>query len=193
MQFDYDHCRSLLCRSVNDAISEHAEEIRSLEAKYRKDWCGGLWGLSLDVLPWWPMVTLSFRTSEDDKSEIRYSPPDWKGYQFIGGVNSEKSIAPALDYVDQMSKGVSDDPDRAQEMNHLIYLAAADALLDPSVAKLLQSCNAKASVIENQLPYREFAWFEYVVVDVDQVFKMNYCQLICANRVARRLVGKVIV
>jgi hypothetical protein len=139
------------------------------------------------------MVTLSFRTSEDDKSEIRYSPPDWKGYQFIGGVNSEKSIAPALDYVDQMSKGVSDDPDRAQEMNHLIYLAAADALLDPSVAKLLQSCNAKASVIENQLPYREFAWFEYVVVDVDQVFKMNYCQLICANRVARRLVGKVIV
>ncbi len=193
MQFDYDYCRSLFYRSLNDAISERSDEIRSLEAKYRTSWCSGLGGLSLDVLPWWPMVTLSFRTAEDDKREIRYSPADWKGYQFISEVNAEKAIAPALDYVDRMYKSVSDDPARCQEINHLIYLAAADALLDPSVAKLLQSCNAKASVIENQLPYREFAWFEYIVVDVDKVFNLNYCQLICANRVSQRLVGRVIV
>ncbi|MBC8290993.1 MAG: hypothetical protein H8E37_11825 [Planctomycetes bacterium] len=47
-----------------------------------------------------------------------------------------------------------------------------------------------AHTIRDQVPYQAFAWFEYCVFDGDGVFKSNYCEIVCAQRVARKLLEK---
>jgi hypothetical protein len=78
------------------------------------------------------------------------------------------------------------EPSQSQEIAHLTFLAAADALLDESVALRLQSVGVMAPVITDKLRSN---YFKYVVLDEDGVIKANYCDIICANRVTRRLLG----
>lgn len=162
--------------------------MRALEAKHRTDYCSGLTALSFDILPWQPFIALSFRTASDDDPKWRYYPAEdtWTGFALIGCDNAEKAFEPAMEYVDEVFAHAEDH----QEANHLFYMAAAESLLDPAVAGLLQKCNVPAAVIQDQIPYREFGNLEYVVVDHDRVFNGNYCEFICAMRVTRRLLGR---
>ena len=185
MHYDYDTCRDVLLRSLTEALEQQADRIRELEARTRADG-RALNGMSFDVLPWHPTITVSFRSSADSE-QFRYEPGDWQGYALIGPHNAAKPLAPAMQIVGAAYVLAGDEV--GQESNHLIQLAAADAILDPKVAQLLQECGVRASIITDSIPY---GLFEFVVVDEDRVFRANYCEIVVAMRVARRLLGRAI-
>ena len=184
MPYDHKECRDVLFQALTGALADHIKLVRSLEEEI------GLCAISYDILPWSPFIAISFRTADDGSDhETRYRPAEdtWSGYELIGERNARDRLAPALSYVNSVYLSADETDCGGQEMNHLIQWSAADALLDPKVAQLLQACDVPASEVTDQIPYREFAEFEYVVVDEDRVFNGNYCEMLCAMRVARRL------
>jgi hypothetical protein len=193
MNHDHDQCRTVLLRFLLEALAEHADLIRPFESEHRTSWCSGLCGISYDILPSQPFVSISFRTASDSDPHVRHRPNEstWKGYNLIGWRNAGERLRSVEEYVHQLWKHVSSDPEKCQEVNHLIFLAAAESLLDPKVAELLRQCSLPASIITDQVPYSEFGTFDYVVVDEDRVFDANYCEIVCAMRVARRLLGRI--
>jgi hypothetical protein len=68
--------------------------------------------------------------------------------------------------------------------SHIIFLAGAEALLDPKVAELLRCFNIDAPTLQDRFISSSF---QYIVVDPDQTLKSNYCDLVLANRVTKRL------
>ena len=76
-----------------------------------------------------------------------------------------------------------------REALHIILLAAAEALLDEQVGHLLHECGLHETVKRDDVPW---GGFEYVVLDEDKAFKANYCEFVLANRVAKRLLGRVV-
>jgi hypothetical protein len=132
------------------------------------------------------MVALSFRicTDEQEGARFRYSPADWKHYHFLG---AESSFDPAREFTRRVHEAAGGG--HAQhEVMHLIYLAAAEALLDARIAHRLRSFGIDAPVLGDRLPGGPF---EYMVLDEDRVFKANYCEILVANRLAARL-GKTV-
>jgi hypothetical protein len=189
MTFDYDKCRDLLHRALIGSLESAGERVRALAAAERaphkwEDVCG-IDGVCNDVLPWHRMVGLSFRIFEDERNEprYRYSPADWKHYEFLGG---ESTFDEAREYTHRVYEAAGD---HRKEVMHLVSLAAADALLDRGVAKRLQSFGISAPEVLDELPR---GWFEYMVIDEDRVIKANYCEILIANRVARRLLGRAV-
>jgi len=138
MHYDHDECRAVLYRALMSSLELHADLIRELESKHRTPYRSGLCAISYDVLPWQPFLALSFCTAADDWPRVRWSPTDdeWTGCNLIGWHNAEDVLSPALEYVHQPYLG---DPNSC-ELRHLIYLAAADALLDAKVAEMSAPC-----------------------------------------------------
>lgn len=191
MTFDYDECRDVLHRALIASLDLASDRIRALAAAERMPLKGKVGcpidGVSYDILPWHRMVALSFRTWADEREEarFRYSPADWQHYEFVG---DERTFDPAREYTYRVYEAAGDALPR-HEVMHLIYLAAADALLDGDVAERLRSFGIDAPVVGDRLPKGKF---EYIVLDEDRVIKANYCEILVANRVARRLLGRAV-
>jgi hypothetical protein len=182
--FRYDHakCTLLLRDTLISALVEFRDKIRKFHAEH------AIIGIAYHVMPWQPFVAISFRVYADDRDK-KHDPREgnWTGCYFIGMHNASDLLEPAWRYLHASYEIVKTNPYRCQELNHMAYLAAAEALLDPQVTKRLTACELPASPIRDQIPYREFAWFDRVVVDEDRVFRFNYCDVVCAERVKRRL------
>jgi hypothetical protein len=65
----------------------------------------------------------------------------------------------------------------------MIFLAGAEALLDPQVATAFSELGISAPVCGDAFMPRPF---EYMVFDFDGTVPGNYCDLVLANRVASR-------
>ena len=182
MNFNLTECRKVLHNDLMNALTAKREAIRDLHKVEE------LWAISYDIIPWDPYIGIAFRLESESGFNASLKSGDWKHSHFIEDCTS-KELVPARDYVHAQFQSAGDDGKRAQEMAHLIFLAAADALLDESVALLLQSAQINAPVIGDTLPCN---YFKYIVIDEDGVIKANYCDIVCANRVTKRLLGKVI-
>ena len=182
MQFDYDECREIFHRALLTALHEHRDAIRKLHATE------AIWAISYYIIPWQPYISIAFRLSSESNYPASLVSADWKYFDFITDRKSQALVS-ARDFAHEAYESVSDDSKRCQDVAHLIYLAAADALLDPSIATLLQSLGINALEIGDALPR---GYFKYIVIDEDKVIKANYCDIVCANRVTRRLLGRTV-
>lgn len=187
MTFDFDKCRDVLFRAIIDSLEASADAVRGLAS----DESCKLDGFEFGIFPWHQSVQLSFRTADERYSEydgkqldIRYSPAAWRHYDLI----RHESLDNAGEFIGTVYPASGGKP--GQEALHLILLAAADALLDERVALLLRGLGLNAKVRKEEVPW---GGFEYMVLDEDQAFKANYCEIILANRVAKRLLGRVVV
>jgi hypothetical protein len=121
----------------------------------------------------------------------RYSTADWKHNCLIG---NEPSLSPphasasvklfenAANYIYEQTM---ESGELEQEVVHLIYLATAEALLDPSITSVLRGYQIDAPFVEDSfLPHR---CFEYVVTDPDESIAANYCEIVIANRITNRM------
>lgn len=181
VKFDYDKFRRLARKAVCGAIERNIKEVLKFDKKHRAN------AVSFDLIPWQAFVSISFRGGKD-ADEICHRPGDWTGYELIGEHNADKFLDPVSEYIMHAYDSVCTNPTKCQEVAHVIYMAAADALMCPKVGKLLEPIGAHT--IRKQIPYQAFAWFEYCVFDEDRVFKSNYCEIVCAQRAARKLLGK---
>jgi hypothetical protein len=181
LDFNYDECCVVLHRALMDALTENRKAIRALNKTEP------LWAVSYEILPWDPYIGVAFRLESESGHGASLNSAEWKHSHFIEDI-STKALIPAKDYVHQAYLTVSGDGNRSQEVAHLIFLAEATALLENSVATLLQSVGIDAPTIGDSLPWN---YFKYIVSDGDGVIKANYCDIVCANRVSRRLLGRV--
>jgi hypothetical protein len=182
MAFDFDECIEVLRNSLTGALAAHGEAIRALNQ------VEPLWAISFDILPWDPNVGIAFRLESESGTNASSNSADWKHAQLIGDWNAKELVA-AKEYTHQAYQARGSDGKRCQEAAHLIFLAAAHALLDERVAFQLQSFGVDAPVVGEKLPWN---YFKYMVADDDGVIKANYCDIVCANRVTRRVLGRII-
>ncbi|WP_417389586.1 hypothetical protein [Gimesia sp.] len=188
MEYDFNQCRDVLYGGLIKSLGANADRLRSLA----KNDSYGVNALSYDILPWHSFAALSFRATTDDyimshsgdyKLDIRYSPADWKYCEFIDNGTLDQ-VREYTASIYPQSGGTT-----GQEALHVILLAAADALLDDEIGRLLHEYGFDDTIRRDKVPW---GGFEYVVLDVDKAFKANYCEIVLANRVANRLLGRVV-
>ena len=182
MNFDVTACNRLLLESLIKAIDHSEDKIRAIAESEQANGKCNIDGLSFDVLPWHSTLDITFRNSQDETEgagRYRYSPADWKYYDYL---DCESAFDDAVDFTTELYESV-EVPQKA-EMMHLLYLSAAEALLDHQVANRLGALGIDAPLVSNSFRTSNF---EYMVIDEDRVIRANYCEIILANRIADRL------
>jgi hypothetical protein len=183
MKFDLQECTGVLHESLMRALRKRAHDIEQLHKTEEA------WAISYDILPWDPYVGVAFRVASESGGRASQDSGEWKHSHFIEEINTPE-LTPAKDYAHgAYLAGRADGRHGHQEAAHLIFFAAANALLDESVALFLRSVSINAPVIGDTLPWN---YFKYIVIDGDGVIKANYCDIVCANRVTRRLLGNAL-
>ncbi len=181
MRFQFADCRAAILRGILAALDSHRTAIKRIE-RTRGGRLGAITGFALDLAPWHGGVGLAPRLSSDPRdAERRYSSVEWEFFNFISTANSEALVAVGeyirKAYRSRGKRGYLD-------MAHLIFLAGAEALLDKRVAATLAECGVDAPVVRNRLGGDRF---DYIVVDPDGTIHSNYCELVLAMRVTKRL------
>lgn len=158
-------------------------------------------GISYDIIPHERFSAISFRKTGDYKVsgvanlDLQYSPADWEHYTFFEyDTSKSQKFREVSEYIFQLYEELyakNDDDEYhsiQQDINHLIFLAIAEAVLQPSVTnKLSEYLTLAPTLIDEPDGYS----FEYMVTDMDKSFNFNYCELIIADRMTKKLVGKL--
>lgn len=175
-------CKAAILAAITDALRERAEYVASFERTARGDI--PVTGIALELTPWHGGLGLSLRLSSDyPLGNVQYDSADWPHFDFTTGCTSP-SIAAAILLVKQVyEEGKKPDNDR-RDFAHLTFLAGAEALLDPAVASILKDFDIDAPVLEDRFVSSPF---QYIVADPDATLKSNYCDIVLANRVAKRV------
>lgn len=72
----------------------------------------------------------------------------------------------------------------AEDLRHVLFMAAAEALLDPEIANILRSYGVDAPDFGSALGGYPFYFY---VMDPDEALRVNYCDVVRANRVSARV------
>jgi len=118
--------------------------------------------------------------------ERRYNSADWEYFDFVSN-SSFAGLQPAADFIRQAYVSEGEDSPARHEMAHLVFLAGAEALLDRRVAACLCEIGVNAPAYGDEFLQRPF---EYMVFDPDETVRVNYCELVLANRVTSKWLGK---
>jgi hypothetical protein len=145
-------------------------------------------GIALVVLPWDRYMALAIRLSSD-ADDVRYSEGDWKHLEFVSSMDKLPKFRAATEYVADAYDAADKNGLDSREMAHLIFQAAAEALGDERVTAALQCYGVDVWKIEDRFPQ---SVFEYMVFDHDKTIKANYCDILLANRLSRRFLGRTI-
>jgi hypothetical protein len=189
MNFNFERCRSLLLDATLAEMTAHKSifeqlagyESGSSECRVQTS------AISLCIEPWHGTFDLGLR-DDDEKwdNAIRYSVGDWKLYP-VGGIEHARSVRETIaiqTYIEQTYGSVGD-AHKARETAHLIFLAAAEALLDVAVTTQLRKYQIDAPYVDDDFYFSRC--FEYVVTDPDSSIAANYCEIVLANRITQRL------
>jgi hypothetical protein len=141
----------------------------------------------LELSPWNGGFGLSLRLTADyPMGGYRYESGDWVHSCFTEGCEAP-SIETACSIVARFYERAAALSIKKTEMGHLTFLAGAEALLDLTVAKSLNGLGIRAPELKDTFVTSAF---DYIVMDEDETVKSNYCDMVIANRVADRLLGK---
>jgi hypothetical protein len=184
--FNFTKGRRLFLRAVIDAIKRRSDYIRSIKRTGRGDM--PIDGIAFDLYPDHGYIALSLR--ENDAVNRHQNSADWPHFEFISSQQHDfPALRAALTYIEgTYGSHAASGTDHSTELRHLILLAAADALTDPSVAELLKSFDIDAAVWDDRM-FPNPGYFDYVVLDANGDIRLNYCELVRANRITRRLIG----
>lgn len=179
---ELEGCREAILDAILDSLGERADYISSIErtANGRIP----VTGIALELMPWHGGLGLSLRLSSDfPLGKSRYDSADWPHFDFTDGCVSP-SIRAAITLVERIySLGKLSGNDRC-DFAHLTFLAGAEALLHPRVASALNEFGIDAPTLTDSFVTSPF---QYIVTDVDETIKSNYCDIVLANRVVKRL------
>jgi hypothetical protein len=180
MAFDFSQCRSVLLQGILDALLARAEVIASIKRIPNIEF--PISGVSLDMAPWHGGIGLSLRQAAEFEAERRYDVAAWEYFDLV----SESTFAglrPAAEFIRDAYGSEGEDSPARHEMAHLVFVAGAEALLDPLVAQRLRELGVNAPIFRDEFLR---GGFEYLVFDPDGTVRANYCELVLANRVTAR-------
>jgi len=192
MKFEFEECRRLVLAAVLAELEVGKSNFvpDPVAGQFGADSRPSISGIGLDIAPWHRRFYLALRDDDEkwDKS-LRYEIGDWKLYPLNGLVNPPAiaASAAAIDYIGDAYESVAGD--QLRNVAHMIFLSAAEALLDEAVHQRFQQYGIDAPyIVEDFPPHR---CFEYVVTDEDGSIALNYCELVIANRITNRLRGQM--
>ena len=142
-------------------------------------------GLSLDLHIQHGYVAVSLRT-DDEKWEDTHIG-DWKHAQFLSSLDDdpETEMACLADIMNTLYAEVPEDDVYAQlDRRHMLYLVAAEAVLDEKVAEVLNDYGIEALVFGDAVGSTPFLFFVY---DADGSLSTNYCDIVRAHRITARV------
>ncbi|HVW38336.1 MAG TPA: hypothetical protein VHB99_13565 [Pirellulales bacterium] len=175
----YDRCRGVFLEGVLDALNRSKAHFESMQRTAK-----GLIpvnALALDIYPWHGSASLAVRVHAVP-SESRYVIADWPNFDF-----ANQDTSPVLKKAADLAADCYRHKPESMELieaAHFIFLAAAEALLDPSVAETLQTFGIDAPKLGDGICGSHF---EYLVLDADETCHSNYCEIVRANRTTDRL------
>ena len=148
MAFDYQICRELFLNAIHAVLEADGDYITSIERTTRGDL--PINGLSLEIYPWHEYCTLSIRLSSDKNC---YNPVDWQHFEFAPSTSDQISqLCAVAEYAAEVYVPLLEEqPSKARDLAHLIFLAGAEALLNESVAQRLRAFEIDAPTIGNRL------------------------------------------
>jgi hypothetical protein len=180
MAFSFSRCRELILEGILAGIKLRADEIVSIAQEEQ------VTGISLDLVPWHCVLGLSIRQCTEHGDDIRYCNVEWANFDVVSNQTCPE-FQRAADFVHEAYTSENSNH-IAIEMAHMIFLAGAEALLDPRVAMAFSELGIAAPVCGDNFMPRPF---EYMVFDFDGTVPGNYCDLVLANRVAARWLPKL--
>ena len=173
---------NVLLDGLLEALREGGTYISSIERTARGDL--PITGLSFELYPWHEYVALSIRVSQDSR-DWKYNPADWRHFEFVSSDSCQsEAFRRAAGTVTELYE--SWDERKLYEAAHIVFLAAAEALLDERVAALLQALGVGAQTVGDQLRGLH-GGIEYMVFDSDKAISANYCEIVLANRATTRI------
>lgn len=179
-----------------DLFEIHKKDINSLSESVD--------AISFDIIPstYQEYFAISFRQDKDyvdqdsfiEDISLRYSPADWKYYNFLdyrksSSAKFKNAAATVFGVFKEPYESVEEYDEIQMDINHLIFIAAAEALLKPSIAQKLKECGIGTAPILSSSP--DGYSFEYLVTDEDRTFNFNYCEHIIANRMTNEIANKL--
>jgi hypothetical protein len=179
MAFNFSQCQSLILQGILEGLRLHADKIAAIEKVPNVEF--PVSGVSLDLVPWHGALGVSLRLCTEHEPELRYCNVEWAYFDLVSNANCPR-LQLAADFV-QKAYASENSNSTAREMAHLIFLAGAEALLDPQVAQLLVELGINAPTYRDSFLS---PLFEYMVFDFDGTVRENYCELVLANRVTAK-------
>jgi hypothetical protein len=174
----------LLRTGILSAVEERSGYIGAIDKTARGEL--PVSGLSFELYPWHQYLALSMRTTSELSMIDRYNPAEWKHFEFV---RSDRCNSPEFRNAAQVVSNYYEDESGevcGKEFAHLMFTAAAHALLDPAVAELLRKFGVRApTVIDEPVG----SAFEYMVFDPDGTLKSNYCDIELATRYTARILA----
>jgi hypothetical protein len=182
MAFNFSQCQSLILQGILEGLRLRADKIAEIAADEKiPNVEFPIDGVSLDLVPWHGGLGVSLRLRSEHEPDIRYCNVEWTYFDLVSHDNCP-ALQRAADFV-QKAYTSENSNSSAREMAHLIFLAGAEALLDPRVAQHLLEFGINALTYRDSFLSREF---EYMVFDFDGTVPGNYCELVLANRVTAK-------
>lgn len=139
--------------------------------------------IALDIYPWHGSASLAVRT-RSVPDEDRYAIADWPEYDFANQETSTQ-LKEAADFAAECYRNKPESMELI-DAAHLIFLAAAEALLDASITAKLQDLGIDAPNLADGV---SGSHFEYLVLDSDETCRANYCEIVRANRSTARTIA----
>jgi hypothetical protein len=142
-------------------------------------------GMSLDLHIQHGYVAVSLRTEKEKWEDTHIG--DWKHAQFLSSLDDdpETEMARLAEIINGLYAEIPEDDVYAQvDRRHMLYLVAAEAVLDEKVAEILNDYGIEAPVFGDALGSAPFSFFVY---DADGMLTTNYCDIVRAHRVTARI------
>lgn len=142
-------------------------------------------GMSLDLHIQHGYVAVSLRTDEERWEQTHIG--DWQHAQFLSSLQDSPDTAMsrlAAVVVELYTEVREDDVFGLADRRHMLYLVAAEAVLNEEVAIVLNELGIEAPVFGEELGSAPFAFFVY---DADEMLTVNYCDVVRAHWVTARV------
>ncbi|MCE4555448.1 hypothetical protein [Pelomonas cellulosilytica] len=138
-------------------------------------------GLSLDLFIQYGYVQISLRLREE--RELGGNIGAWANQGFLSSKDGpcDEELGAIVSSIEQFMGGATG---TAEDLRHVLFMAAAEALLAPEVATLLRSYGVDAPDFGSALGGYPFYFY---VMDPDEALRVNYCDVVRANRVVARV------
>ena len=177
----YDQCRRLFLDGVIDALNGSKSHFDSMQRTAQGTI--PINALALDIYPWHGSASLAVRV-HSVPFEDRYAIAEWPDFDFANQ-DTSPLLKNAADFAADTYRNKPEEMELV-EAAHFLFLSAAEALLDPSVADTLQSLGINAPKLGDGIGGSSF---EYLVLDADETCCANYCEILRSNRTTHRLMA----
>lgn len=182
LKHQFDACSDAIQIAIVDSLRERADYVSSIQRTIN----GRIpvTGIALELFPWHGGLGLSLRLDSDfPLGQSRYDSADWPQFNFTDGCASP-SIPAAIAHVTQIYNQGKLPSHALVDFAHLTFLAGAEALLHPLVAAELNGLGIDAPTLTDIFISSPF---QYIVIDADATLKSNYCDIVLANRITKRM------